>query len=194
METKDYGVDIRSSVRGLWRGDIGRASFFDGMMSTIRRGMRKAWLEGAATCGISDYSELTVAEVSALSELVRSQYGYLVGFADSIEDGSRDNGGKLGPHIDRSELWTRRYNEAFERGRAMACADKKLKWVLGETEHCSSCLKLAGKVKRASYWADRGIFPAVPGARYLECRGYRCGCNFEETDDPLSRGPLPGLP
>ena len=60
--------------------------------------------------------------------------------------------------------------------------------------NCSSCLKLHGKVKRMSYWVEKGILPQVPGCDYLKCRGYQCGCVLTLTDEPQSKGPLPHLP
>lgn len=188
-----FALNVRANIRGLWNGDFDRFDFVDGMISAIERGFNQAWNEGAAKCGIQP-NERTPEEESELRDIINEQFPHLPGFAADIDAGSKANGGALQPFLDRGDLWIRRYSEVVTRAQAMACANQKLKWKLGIAEHCRSCLKLADKVKRASYWHERGILPRVAGASYLECNGYRCDCRFEETDEPVSRGPLPGLP
>ena len=198
---------IRSAVRGLFNAQITQVSFYGTMQSTITRRLTEAFYKGAAKCGIKP-DELTAEEREIMQTLINSNMTYVSSFgADIVADREQflaDNPGKvLGPRsfpaplralYGRVDLWVGRYNEAVQLGQVTACKDKKLEWVLGEAEHCSSCLKLAGKVKRASFWLSSGIIPRVAGAGYLECRGYRCQCSLNETEKPLSKGPLPRLP
>ena len=164
------------------------------MLGAIVRGLQQAWLEGAAECGISE-DELTSAEISAMTQAVNSQFPFVPGFADEIIEGSKANGGKLGPLFSRGETWINQYPSVRNQAKVMACRDKKLRWDIDPTkDNCKSCLKLNGKVKRASFWAEREIRPQNAPNDKLECEGWRCGCGFTETDDPLSKGPLPGLP
>lgn len=192
--------EIRSAIRGLWGGHIDLFGFTDSMVSAIRRNLTNAWHEGAKSCGIKE-NELTPEEVAARDTFVNGQMLHVMDFGSDIEvvrdihlESPRDQSGKLGPLLSRGEMWANRYQEAYAKGKVMACANKKLRWDLGEAEHCDSCLKLTNKVKRAKYWHDRGIIPAVAGADYLDCRGYNCQCKFTETDEPQSKGPLPSLP
>lgn len=186
-----YGRALRGAVRGYWRGDIDYTGFYEAMMSAIRRYLRLAWQEGAQECGIAP-DELSEAEKAALEQATYSEMAYIDGLARAIEGGSKAQGGKLGPLLVRTQMWENRYRDVMNRAKSMACADRKLKWVVHpEKEHCSSCLKLDGKVKRASFWYERGIRPQMPE---LECGGWRCGCEFVVTDEPLSRGPLPSIP
>lgn len=190
----DYRSGIRSAIRGLWRGAIDRAQFEDVMARVIRRGLGFAFAEGAAQNGIKP-DEYSGAEVLALQDAIDSENQHVTGLAVDVEAGSKVNGGKLEPLFARSELWIARYEDLVIRAKTLTGGDKKLKWVLGRTEkHCGSCSKLNGKVKRASWWSENGILPRVPGAEYLECQGYRCDCNLEETTEPLSRGAMPRLP
>jgi hypothetical protein len=189
----DFALAIRAAIRGLWSGQFERFDFVDSMRAAIERRLREAWLKGAAECGIKE-NELSPAEISALTNLVNSQLPPLVGFSADIAERSKANGGKLGPLLSRGNSWINRYPQAVSQGKAMACQDKKLEWRLGEAEHCSSCLKLAGKVKRASFWAESGIIPRVAGADYLECRGYNCQCDLVPVTFNASSGPLPSLP
>lgn len=193
MSQANYEASLRSAVRGLWSGVYSVADFFSIFQSAIRRNLTRAWHEGAAACGIKP-EELTTAETLALQTLIVNEEQYVFGFALDVEAGSKAAGVKLSRHFARVPKWGNRYNEARTRGEAMACADKKKKWKLGAAEHCKSCVKLDGKVKRNSFWIERGILPNVAGASYLDCKGYECKCSLEDTDDPVSRGPLPKLP
>lgn len=91
----------------------------------------------------------------------------------------------------RIPMWVNRYNDVVNTAKIMAGGDKKLKWVLGPTEHCSSCMKLAGKVKRGSLWQTSGIRPQ---SRSLACGGYNCQCSLQPTTDRASAGRLPSIP
>ena len=189
-QQSDYGLAIRGAVRALWKGLIDADQFYDWMNSAIWRGLTGAWYAGAAECNIQP-SELSPPERSALQLVIATEINHVGDFAASIINRSQERRGKLSAHLNRAQMWTLRWQDVQTRARVMACGDKKLKWVLGETEHCSTCLKLADKVKRASQWAAAGIYPQM---KALACGGYKCGCGFKPTSDPMSKGPLPSIP
>lgn len=184
---------IRNAVRGLWNGSISSLDFYDFMSASIRRGITAAWEIGIGKAGILP-DEMSEIEREALNDFLEGQYSYIDGFADEILHNLKVDGGKLQPLFDRAELWIGRFDQAIQVAFALAGQDMKAMWTLGEAEHCRSCLKLEGKVKRLSYWYERGILPRVAGCDYLECKGYKCQCSLEPTDSPQSKGPLPGLP
>lgn len=189
----DFARSVRSLVYGLWAGHLDRFTFVDSMVRSIDRSIRRAWFAGAAQCGIQP-AELTVAEMDSMREMINSQFGYLVSFADSIEANSRGNG-LLKGHYARAQLWINRYNEATSKARMMACADGKLVWRLGATEqHCRTCNALDGQVRRTSVWNASGVKPQSAPNPLLECEGWNCGCSLTPTDLPISRGRLPSLP
>ncbi|MBU2249524.1 MAG: hypothetical protein KKD77_22445, partial [Gammaproteobacteria bacterium] len=161
---------------------------------TIRSGMIRAFTEGSKECGILP-AEWTVTEKLAIEQAIAYENQWIAGFASAVEKGNKASGGKLGVLWPRSEIWIGRYEGLRDKAKTMTCGDRKLMWKLGAAKvHCSSCLKLSGKVKRASYWRDKGILPRVHGASYLECQGFLCSCEFVVTDEPMSKGPLPSLP
>ena len=188
----DYRANIRANIRGLWLGAISRTQFVDNMESAIDRYLRFAFAEGAAGCGIKpeDYTE---EEEAAISNIVANEYHYIGDLADAIEAGSKANGGKLEPLNTRAELWLNRYKDVVNRGKMMACSDRKYKWTLGQTEHCSTCARLAGQVRRGSFWAER-VMPQQPPNLLLECGGWLCQCTLDETSAPCNHGPLPRMP
>ena len=51
-------------------------------------------------------------------------------------------------------------------------------WVLGDAEHCSSCLAMSGQKHRLKEYVNKGI---TPKASVLECGGYLCACSLVKT-------------
>lgn len=186
-----YRKSLRDAVRGLWGGVLDRDQFYDAMIATIQRRLPQAWYDGSKDCGILP-ADLSPEERNALRQAMVNEMSFVLKFADDIMAGSKARGGKLKPLLIRVEMWTNRYRDVVNRAKQMACADQKLVWVLNPTkENCNSCIKLNGKVKRASQWKRAGIRPQHPD---LECGGWRCGCELIVTDERLSMGPLPRLP
>lgn len=187
MSENNYRRQIRSAARGLWSNVLSMSDFREAMQSTINRGMNQAWMEGANECGIK-FDELSENELTALKEITEGQFEYIEGFSDFIDENSKVNKGKLAEGLKRSELWINRYGEARNQAKAMACSDAKLMWKTNVKckEHCSSCSRLNGKVKRGSYWQKT----ILPRSRNLACGGFRCCCDLVQTSEPVTKGRL----
>jgi hypothetical protein len=169
----DYRSALRSAIRGLWTGVSDFDGFFEAMVVAIERHITLAWYAGAKDCGVLP-DELTRDERIQLQRAINYEKQWITGFGLTIEEGSKANGGLLRPLFSRAEIWIGRWEGTRDAARAMACRDKKLKWTIGSArEHCGSCLKLNGKVKRASFWSETGILPRTHGADFLECNGFR---------------------
>jgi hypothetical protein len=186
-----YQRNLRSAVRGLWSSVLDFDQFFSAMNSAITRGLTGAWHEGALECGIKP-DELSIEEEKALSERIVKERSYIADFGEVIEANSKTNKGQLTPLFGRLNTWTNRYLDITNEAKIIACADQKLVWRLGATEqHCKTCPRLHGRVKRASYWNKVGIRPQNPPNPAIECGGWRCKCTLEITNEPISKGPLP---
>lgn len=183
----DFRANIRANIRGLWSSNLSLYGFTDNMVGAIDRGLRQAWAEGAAGCGIA-MNELTPQELYQMQDMINAQFQHILKFGDDIINNNRESGGKLEPLFARGEMWVNRYNEARIRGAALACADQKVKWVLGPTEHCRSCAGYAGKVYRYSTWANAG---ALPRTAALDCRGFNCQCDLVPTSERITPGRFP---
>lgn len=195
MSEVEYRAEIRAAVRGLWTGALDYFQSWDAMGVSIRRQIPRAWHEGARQCGVEP-SELTPTEKATIQQIIAREMQYIDGLLVAVEENSRANGGKLDPLFSRVDLWMGRYRDAMSQAQISACGDQKYRWTLNPAEHCGSCKKLAGKVKRGSYWQMMGIYPQCG---LLECvisaSGVPvCKCILEPTDEPASRGPLPSLP
>ena len=194
----DYGLGIRSGVRGLWRGLLTWQEANNAIGSTIRRGLRKAWKEGATECGIQ-WSELSQEELITLSNRIMTELIRLPAFLNAIEAGRKqDPDGNpnleaqpLAGFLKRAELWALQYRNTREQAKSMACADQKCEWIYGDTvAHCADCSRAVGRVYRLSTWDKYGW---VPGSRALACGGWRCKCQRVPTDKPVTPGRPPAL-
>lgn len=185
MSEANFRDGLRSAVRGLYSGAISESQFVDAMQSTIARNLTVAWAEGAKECGIAE-DELSDEEIAARDEFIENQYSYISGFGEAIaEDG--DN--RLRDLYRRVELWVERYPEARANGKAMACADQKAEFELGDArDHCRTCLGLNGRVYRNSVWVKNNAVP--PHNWNFACKG-GCQCRLKPTNKPITRGKFP---
>lgn len=182
--------NLRAAIRGLWTGALRKAQALSVFRRAVEQAIEKAWLEGAAECGIQA-DELTVEELTARDEFIFNQNDFAAGFIDDIAAQSKANGGNLTPLLQRGEMWVNQYESARGQAEAMACADEKRVWRLGRTEHCATCLALNGQVRRLSFWQNN-VMPRMAPNPKLICGGWRCQCTLQKTDAPISRGRLPG--
>jgi hypothetical protein len=190
METKDiksYAANLRAMGRGLWMGAYDYFQFYDGMMRTIERGFNQAWNEGLKSVGMLP-SETTDAERSRLKVEIFNETQYIDGLAQFIEANAKNMGGKLGTVLTRIEGWKAAYDRIQQLAATYAKDDPKMEWVVdAPKESCPDCQRLKGLVKRASYWREH----VIPKDWKLSCKS-GCLCELQQTDKPLSRGPLPG--
>lgn len=192
MSQQTFIDSLKSSARGLWQGRFTPLDFADAFYSAIRRGFEQAWQEGAAECGVLP-DERTKEEQDKLNLIIGDNFQYVGQLADWIYQ-NRKGVGSWDSIISRLGLWANRYQEVKAQAQSMACADQKLKWVIGNTErHCRTCLKLNGRVHRASLWNSKNVYPRMIGDR-LACHGYNCDCSFLPTTEPATKGRFPSLP
>lgn len=193
---KDFLSSIRANIRALWSGEDDLADFLDSIRAVIEFGYRRAWYEGGRECGILP-DEMTVDELIFLRRRILSDIIRADNLATDVWNGRKSKGGKLYSFYPRADLWANNYNEVRNMAQLMSCQDQKRKWVVDARESCPSCLALAGKVKRMSYWREHDVYPQHRSK--LDCMigagGVPvCKCSFEKTDERVTPGPLPSLP
>lgn len=187
-----YLSSLRSAVRGLWAGVLDYYQFYEALDITVRQGITAAWHEGLTQVGIKP-SEMSPRERSELRSMIINEVNRIDGLASRVEALSKEQGGKLANAMALLGPWSTRVLNAKNKAKLLAEGDPKLKWVLGPTEHCSSCMALADKVKRQSFWVRSGIHPQDPPNPRLECGGWNCQCQLVPTDEALTPGRLPNL-
>jgi hypothetical protein len=164
---RDYRLGIRAAVRALWNGTFDLFEFADTMLPTIRRGLTRAADDGLLSVGIQP-EDRTEAEQVALDNRIDSEFTHILPFGRDIVAGSKENGGLLRPLLERAEMWILRYTDVENEARTMAANDPKLMWVWDPAkEHCTSCARLNGKVKRASFWQGRVVPQSPPNAQLV---------------------------
>lgn len=187
---QDYHRSLRSSVYGLWRGQIDLFNFVDSMISGIQRGYTRAFYDGLAVCGVRP-DEISAEEQAALDDEINTEIQYVVKIGNDVMQGNQDSGGKLRDLTNRLPMWENRYAAVYYLAQTLACGDRKLMWIWNPLkEHCSDCGVLNGRVYRASVWQRYQIFPRM---RDLACGGFKCGCILQETDGRATPGRPPML-
>lgn len=161
-------------------------AFVQNMLLAISSGLTSAWLEGTSAMGV-DQEELNSDEMAELQAQIDNETQYINGLADAI-DRLNQSGANLDAIGRRLDLWGDAYIRAFEQAKTTAGKDEKLMWTMHKGEHCPDCVALDGKVKRASYWYGKGLYPK---SWDLACH-QGCNCTLELTDQPISKGPLGG--
>jgi len=188
---ENFGLGVRSAARGLWRGETGLADFLVQLNGSIVRWYEVAWREGAKACGVLP-EDRTLEEQVLLDQHVGTAQQRVMDLGRFVEANSKANGGKWGSLLPRLSIWSNRYEEVKAQAQQVSCKDQKLMWVINpEKESCSSCIKLNGRVYRASIWAKYKIRPKM---RELDCGGWLCGCIFQVTTEPVTPGRPPKIP
>jgi len=166
-----YGRDIRGVVRALWNGSVDIDQADENFVETVRIYLTRAYYAGARECGVAP-DELSVEERNQLRSIITNETVRVFSFLLDVEKGNKAAGILFRNYRGRIRAWTNRYPDTQGRAQVTACSNMKTQWTLGKAEHCSSCIKLAGKVKRNSFWQRKGVLPRVPNSPYLECRGF----------------------
>jgi len=181
-----YASAFKRLTRSLFRGSMTRHEFVDNLFTTMRKNFLTAWQEGrdAVSAG-----KMTDDDILRVQDIVSEQATYAPGFAEFVEK-VREDGGKWVSILPRAEMWVNKYGEVIAEAMASAKGEQRLKWVWDEAkEHCSSCRDLNGRVYTAATWSKQNLRPM---SMLLECGpGRNCGCRFEPTNEPITKGPFP---
>jgi hypothetical protein len=187
-----YSTDIDRAAAAYWKEGI-RGNFSARMRVTVKFGLRDAFDLGGADMGIlpEDY---TKQDTTLRDEIITEEQSHIDDLLDYIDKLANDPDAKLSDADARLSLWKARFDDVRGRAKVILGKDAKLEWVYGDTEHCSTCARLNGVVKRASFWQTNGVLPQAPPNPMLECGGWKCQCHLEPTDKPLRRGKMPKTP
>lgn len=195
---RDFGRSVRAAARGLVSGIFDEFQFIDSMVTTIHRGLTRAFGEGLKQAGATPADLDTPAylpERLALDSLINQNLGSLFSFSSYIiqrRDKYYLQGEKqlaLTQVFNRALLWSNQYDKARVLAFTMASGDEKRLWIYGDTiEHCDSCSVFESRVYRASTWAKHN---ALPKSSRLCCTGHQCACDLISTDLPMTKGRFP---
>jgi len=183
-KTYDYmlGVIVHA-VQSVYNGWMG-GEFVDIMQSLIIGQMTQAYQQAWEDDGNTDYFLPSYLQASLDANIARNtNFDFIYQYYTDIVD-ARVDGTPLAPLLSRASLWANRYTEAYNEAVAAISANRggKLIWVLGATErHCDTCARLNGIVAYADEWELAGCYPQNAPNGAIECGGWRCDCNLEQT-------------
>lgn len=183
IDTSEYDDFIAEMMRLVGNGSINKNQFIDELNGFVSEEIMNAFLEGSG----KTVAQLSQAELAIIEQAIQTNLESIPGLADSVTewvDGDSENINKL--IRNRVILWGKNiegvYNQGFLRG---GDDDEALAWRLGPADHCINCATLANLVMTRREWRNSGWFPQSPR---LACGGWRCGCSFQSTDEPLTGG------
>lgn len=185
-----YQRNLRDLSRGAWNGSLSIGQFSTRLDETIDREFRSAFVEGVQRGGLA-VADLTDEERDELDALIESEKSFVDQLSFFIFD-NRKGEGKLNAVRSRVDLWVARYFQVNETGFLIASGTKKLMWKWNpRKEHCLDCANLNGRVYTANTWRNKIMI--TPRSFDLICKGFRCGCGYEETNKPITRGRHPRI-
>ena len=168
---------IEGLVKGLYAGNVG-GEFTDVFANLISGQLKdaytRAWKDEGGEGALPDYLD------AAYQEAVANQYSFVDQYYRDIVDARIDKT-SIEPLLVRAGMWANRWNQAYNDSVRLITLQNggRLKWELGDAEHCSTCLALDGIVAYAKEWDTIGI---KPQSDRLECHGYNCKCSLTQTD------------
>lgn len=173
-----YDQALRSAVRDFYNGKIDAFEFIDKMVYLITEQFTRAWNEGMRSVGLDPQEDMEPEWQEVLDDRIQQEINVIDGFAGDIEAAAADKeNNPIAPLLARVSMWSNRYNELVSLAVA-TCGRNKLEWVLGEAEHCETCLRLSGCVDWSENWTESGWLPQT---NMLRCGGFNCQCSLVPT-------------
>lgn len=190
-----YCSDMHDVARDLYKRGPSYARLR--LMELVKFGLRDAFEEAVKAAGLTmaDVNEAEIQERDDFIDKERMQVGDFIAYLARVANQREPAVPYMDEIESRLSLWCKRYADMRSFAAVLIGKDAPLEWIYDpEKEHCDSCRRLNGKVKRASFWKAAGVLPQNPPNPLLKCGGWRCGCELRPTNKPLTRGGLPKLP
>ena len=181
---KSYGDQLANLVYDVFNGNSDPVDFRRAHKALLREDAPKVYREGLREGGITEEDiddEDTAAMNEAVDDWLGSQVTFVNDFAKAIGSARKDK--EQRPAIlDRVEQWIDSLRTLGDLGKAYAIRNEKGRWVMGDTEHCETCLKLSRmKPHRLRWYTDRGYIPGENGSETLDCKGFNCMCSIQNA-------------
>lgn len=144
------------------------------LRALLNRHGKQAMLDGLEKGGV-DTELLEGDDLSTFTLWLAEQSTFVSKLMDELY---KDPAPNIDPDV-RAGMWANKsLIEIYQQGILSADRNGLYEWVLGDTEHCADCLRLAGQIHRFKDWSRTGW---LPQADHLECHGYNCQCKLVKT-------------
>lgn len=192
-----YRRALYGLVTDAFSEKIDRKSFGDLGRAEVSQAFRSAFFDGLREGG-NEVDDLEEEDAALLALETKSERAYFTGFANDIyktaipllkqAKAARDAGqpeaddlfqqfnDKREQMITRLDKWVNALRDINAKGLIAANQNQMLEWVVGETDHCETCLTANGQVHTARKWKKKGL---NPGQGNLYCTGINCECDFK---------------
>ena len=185
-----YDQALRAAVRDFYNGEMDAFAFIDKQVYLIQEQFQRAWNEGMRALNLDPKEDMEPEWQEVLDDRIQQEIDAIEGFAGDIEAAAADKeNNPIAPLLARVSMWSNRYNELVSLAVA-TCGRNKLEWVMGDTEHCETCLRLSGVVDWSDNWYDSGY---LPQSNILACHGYNCQCSLVPTTKRRTQGGVLGV-
>jgi len=176
-----YRKNLINIVESLWNGYIG-GEFVDIMNNIIHGQLSDAYEKALIDAELSP-EEATAEMREEVANAIRQEQQFVQPLFREIII-AKSEGETIDQFLNRVQMWANRYNDVYNQAKLTIAKimGKKLEWVMGEAEHCSTCQTLSGKVAYAAEWERSGFQPQQPPNGLLECGGWNCACSLVPTD------------
>ena len=178
---KRYGDQLSNMVYDVFNGNSDPVDFRRAHKALLREVAPQVYSEGMNEGGIAEDAqdeEDKAAMSEAVDDWLGSQLSFVNDFSKAIGEARKDK--EQRPAIlDRVEMWVNSLRDFGSQGKAYANGNEKGTWILGDAEHCKSCLRYAAmKPHRMSWWLARDL----PRSSDLECGGFNCACDIVDSE------------
>lgn len=168
----DFEKAIASTITSAVAGDLTRVRAGIIVRAELDKYGRRAMLDGLSDGGV-DAATLTGDDLATFNTWKVEQSAYVAGLMDAI---FKDKVQYTGDG--RAQLWSRKSLDViYQKGLLSADSNGLYEWRLGATEeHCATCLRMNGVIKRLKQWHEDGI---LPQSEQLDCKGFNCDCGLK---------------
>lgn len=181
IDTSEFQDILADLMVDVANGTISRSEFITEAESLVAADIINAYLDGSE----KTIAQLTDEDRSIIDEQTEINLDAIPNLYDtSVEFGDNEEIPLDQLVSNRVKLWGSSVSAVFMLG-FLHMLDQlaPVGWKLGPTDHCDTCLDASVLVLTRGQWRELGIHPK---GRMLNCKGYRCQCEFEETDEPLT--------
>jgi hypothetical protein len=172
----DFEDGLEDLIADARAKDITRNAFSRRLRALIGTAARKAYIDGLNDGGVQTDS-LDDDEQLRFVQMLGGQSGYVTDFARTLYDTGLSDAQAAG----KPAMWFNKTIEPFyDEGLFSANRNAMYEFVMGNTEHCKTCLRLSGQRHRLKEWRKRNL---MPKSSLLECKGYNCACRLVRTSE-----------
>lgn len=179
---KRYDDQLTNLVYDVFNGNSDPVDFRRAHKALLREVAPDVYLEGMREGGIDEPDDEDTAQMSeAVDDWLGAQLSFVNDFAKAIGEARKDKE-QRDSILARVDQWVDSLRTLGDLGKAYALKNEKGSWVMGDTEHCDTCLRLSKmKPHRLSWFVDRGYIPRENGSDTLDCHGFNCQCEIQNA-------------